>query len=116
MIGRLSPVPFRFWRSASGHEPVREWLGLLSIEDKKRIGHDIAVVQFGWPISMPICRPLGDGLWEIRSTLPSGREARILFGFAQEQIIAVHSFFKKTQSTQKRELDVARTRLKGLNR
>ncbi|MFM8606701.1 MAG: type II toxin-antitoxin system RelE/ParE family toxin [Hyphomicrobiales bacterium] len=80
---------------------MREWLGLLSIEDKKRIGHDIAVVQFEWPIGMPICRPLGDGLWEIRSTLPSGREARILFGFAQEQMIAVHSFFSKRRRAHK---------------
>jgi hypothetical protein len=24
-------------------------------------------VQFRWPVGMPLCRPLGDGLWEVRS-------------------------------------------------
>ncbi|MDZ4738882.1 MAG: hypothetical protein SGJ03_03145 [Alphaproteobacteria bacterium] len=24
-------------------------------------------VQFGWPVGMPLCRPLAAGLWEVRS-------------------------------------------------
>jgi hypothetical protein len=62
MINRLKPIRLAFWRSASGHEPVREWLKALSAEDERAIGRDIAKVQFGWPIGLPVCRPLGDGL------------------------------------------------------
>jgi phage-related protein len=61
------PIPLAFWRSATGREPVREWLRALSHEDKKTIGRDIAKVQFGWPVGLPLCRPLSGGLWEIRS-------------------------------------------------
>jgi phage-related protein len=111
---RLAPVPLRFWRSASGREPVRDWLGLLPLDDKKRIGRDIAVVQYGWPVGMPVCRPLGNGLWEIRSSLPSGREARIFFGFAEETLIALHAIFKKTQATDHHDLELARQRLKDI--
>jgi len=52
-----------FYRSKSGNEPVREWLLKLAKEDRKAIGGDIQTVEFGWPIGMPVCRPMGDGLW-----------------------------------------------------
>ncbi|MGD1038506.1 MAG: type II toxin-antitoxin system RelE/ParE family toxin [Roseiarcus sp.] len=112
MIDLLKPIPLAFWRSASGHEPVREWLKALSSEDKRAIGRDIAKVQFGWPIGLPVCRPLGDGLWEVRSSLPSRREARVLFGFHEGALIALAAFFKKTQATPAQELATARQRLK----
>ena len=44
------PIPIRFWRSAKGREPVREWLNQLPREDQRTIGRDIAKVQYGWPI------------------------------------------------------------------
>jgi predicted XRE-type DNA-binding protein len=53
----------------------------LPREDKRTIGRDIAQVQFGWPVGLPLCRSLAGGLWEVRSSLPSKREARVLFGF-----------------------------------
>jgi hypothetical protein len=56
------PIPLVFWRSATGREPVREWLNELSREDKRTIGRDIAKVQYGWPIGLPLCRPLSAGL------------------------------------------------------
>jgi phage-related protein len=84
----------------------------LSVEDKRAIGRDIANVQFGWPIGLPVCRPLGDGLWEVRSSLPSRREARVLFGFHDGALIALAAFFKKTQATPAKELATARQRLK----
>lgn len=57
-------------------------------------------VQYRWPVGMPLCRPLGDGLWEVRSSLPSQRIARLLSGF-----------IKKTQKTPKDELALARRRM-----
>jgi antitoxin HicB len=38
-------------------------LKALPADDKLVIGRDVAKVQFGWPIGLPVCRPLGDGLW-----------------------------------------------------
>jgi phage-related protein len=95
-------------------EPVREWLKALAREDKKAIGRDIAKVQFGWPIGLPVCRPLSGGLWEVRSSLPSRREARVLFGFQEGALIALHAIFKKTQKTPAEDLKVARERLKEI--
>src|ERR1019366_4874147 len=87
----LKPIPVAFWRSAAGREPVREWLNELPREDKRIIGRDIAKVQFGWPMGLPLCRPLSGGLWEVRSALPSRRQARVFFGFHDGMLIALHA-------------------------
>ena len=114
MAERLAPIPLAFWRSATGREPVREWLKQLPREDQRGIGRDIAKVQFGWPVGLPLCRPMSAGLWELRSTLPSRREARVFFGFHDGMLIALHVFIKKTQRTPKEELALARERWKEL--
>ena len=85
-------IPLVFWKSAAGREPVRDWLNELPREDQRIIGRDIAKVQFGWPIGLPVCRPLGDGFWEVRSSLPSRREGRVLFGFHDGMLIALTAF------------------------
>lgn len=112
MTDSLTPIPLVFWRSTAGREPVREWLNELPRDDKRVIGRDMAKVQYGWPIGLPLCRPLSRGLWEVRSSLPSRREARVLFGFHEGQLIALHAFFKRTQATPADELATARQRLK----
>lgn len=112
MVDSLKPIPLRFWRAASGREPVREWLNELPRDDQRTIGRDIAKVQYGWPIGLPLCRPLAGGLWEVRSSLPSNREGRVLFGFHDGTLIALHAFIKKTQKTPADELALARKRLK----
>ena len=115
MIERSQPIPLRFWRSTTGREPVREWLDELSVDDKKIIGRDNAKVQFGWPVGLPVCRSLGGGLWEVRSTLRSRREARVLFGFYEDTLIALHAFIKKTQKTAPEDLAMERQRLKEMS-
>jgi phage-related protein len=106
----LKRIEAIFFRTAAGGEPVRDWLKSLSpIEDRKRIGVDVKTVEFGWPIGMPVCRPLGDGLYEVRSSLNQNRIARILFYIdAKGRMILLHSFIKKTQKTPPADLELAR--------
>ena len=61
---------------------------------------------------MPLCRPLSGGLWEVRSTLPSRRQARVLFGFHDGMLIALHAIIKKSQKTPGEEMALAQQRLK----
>jgi Gp49-like protein DUF891 len=58
---------------------VREWLKELEPEDRDAIGQDIKGVKCSGPVGMPLVRPLGRELREVRSGLPRGRIARILF-------------------------------------
>ncbi len=98
-------IPVAFYRTAAGVEPVRDWLRTLPVADRHCIGYDLALVQYGWPMGMPLCRALGGGLWEVRSTLPTRRTARLLFCFHQGRIGVVHGFVKQTQ---KRRLKIWR--------
>jgi phage-related protein len=99
-----------FFRTEAGGEPLREWLkGMLSAEDRKRIGEDIKTLEFGWPIGMPVCRPLSDGIFEIRTHLAQNRIARVLFYVdTKGRMVLLHGFIKKTQKTPLDELELAR--------
>ena len=107
-------LPVAFYRMTSGREPVREWLKELPLADKQRIGEDLKTVEFGWPVGMPLCRGMGEGLWEVRSDLPNGRTARVLFCIADGHIVLLHGFIKKTQKTPNSDLDLAQQRMKEL--
>ncbi len=112
----LKKVRARFFATDSGGEPVREWLKELAPDDRKVIGKDIQKVEFGWPIGLPVCRSLGDGLWEVRSNLSDGRTARVVFGFAEETIVLLHGFIKKTQKTPPQDRELALRRFRSLGR
>lgn len=100
----------KFYQNSSGYEPVREFLQDFSKEDKKIIGVDIMAVEYGWPIGMPTCRPLGDSLYEVRSKVSSGREVRVLFCIEANEMVLLHGFIKKSQKTPDKDLQLARKR------
>jgi|SRR5271154_250968 len=103
-------VPVVFFRTAAGGEPVREWLKALpSSEDRKCVGEDIKTVEFGWPLGMPVCRPLGSGIYEVRTSLAQNRIARVLFYIDRNgRMVLLHGFIKKTQKTPDEDLDLAK--------
>jgi phage-related protein len=109
-------IPLIFFRTAAGTEPVREWLKGLPEDERQVIGRDLLRAQWRWPVGMPLCRPLGGGLWEVRTELPTNRTARLLICFHGGFLVALHGFIKKTRTTPQDELDLARNRLKELTR
>ena len=107
-------IPALFYQSESGKQPVRDWLMKLEVADRKTIGIDIKTVEFGWPIGMPTCRAMGKGLYEVRSSLASGRIARVLFCIHNNQMVLLHGFIKKSQKPPKQALDNALYRTRKL--
>ncbi|MAU96258.1 MAG: hypothetical protein CMP81_10265 [Fulvimarina sp.] len=83
--------PARFFESANGTVPVRDWL-------------------------LSLCRSLANrpGLWEVRSRLPGGRIARVFFCAHEGHMVLLHGFEKKTRKTPDHDIDVAVKRMKGL--
>ena len=108
-------IPLVFYHSEAGKEPVREWLKELPEEDRREIGRDLMRVQWRWPVGMPLCRSLGNGLWEVRSSLPGNRLARVVFCAHGGELVALHGFIKKSQKTPKADLDLAGKRKKELD-
>lgn len=97
----------RFYRETTGREPVLEWLRGLPKTEREAIGKDLQTLQYCWPIGMPLVKSLGQGLWELRSSMNT-RIARIIFVLDDEQLIAIlHGFIKKTQKTPRSDIELA---------
>lgn len=104
-------IQARFFRQGKS-EPVRDWLkDDLTLEDRKKVGTDIMTVEFAWPVGMPLVRPLGGGLHEVRTNLPDGT-ARVLFAVEDGLMILLHGLLKTTRKLPKADLDLAVDRLK----
>ena len=113
MNGTEPILSVAFFRTKTGREPVREWLKSLPREQRRLIGEDIKTVQFGWPLGMPLVRKLDKDLWEVRSRLRD-RIARVIFTTHEARMVLLNGFIKKSQKTQKEDLELAKTRLRLL--
>ena len=103
----------KFYKSGANREPVREWLKALDDADRKTMGEEIRLVQFGWPVGMPLVRKMEADLWEIRISL-ANRIARVLFTVHEGNAVLLHGFIKKSPKTPETDLQVARYRLKQI--
>lgn len=101
----------KFYRTEGGNDVVLDVLRSLPADDKKAVGEDLMTLQYGYPMGMPLCRPVGK-LWELRSSLPSKRELRLLWFFdkASKAIVILHAFIKKVQKTPRKDIDLGEAR------
>lgn len=101
-----------FYRTATGNDVVLDLIRSFDPADKRVIGEDLKTLQMRHPLGMPLSRPLGKGLFELRSSLPSGREFRLFYCFDGQgsHLLILHGFIKKSQRTPDKELRIARDR------
>ena len=114
MAGRSSQGPrlgCAFYRTEVGHEPVRAWLRELGKEVSKEIGSDVLTVQWNWPVGKPLVDGLGGGLYEVRST-HQRKEYRVFFCISASTMVLLHGIVKKTRTTPRADLELARKRLR----
>jgi phage-related protein len=112
MTSKPEKIELVFYATDAGNEPVRDWLMGLALENRQAIGLDMMRVQFGWPVGMPLVRPMGKGLFEVRTDLPNKSIARVLFCFHDGELYALHGFIKKSKVTPDTDLKLARKRKK----
>ena len=104
-------MPVWFYRTEAGGSPVLDWLRGLEKGDRHAIGLDLMRAQFGWPIGRPLVGSLKDGLWEVRSTLPSQRVGPAHLGFHASMLVVLHGFIEKTRKTPPDDLALAKRRM-----
>lgn len=105
----------RFYQETSGKVPVLEWLKEFNKEERKVIDRDIKYTQYTWPWKMPLIKPMGAGLFEIRIKLKN-RQARIFYVLHEGVIVLLHGIVKKTQKTPANDLETAQKRAKQIKR
>jgi phage-related protein len=70
-------------------------------------------LEFSWPVGMPLSRPMGQGLHELRVTISGNRAARVFFYVDRKQrLILLHAMTKARRATPKTDLDLAQRRMR----
>ncbi len=70
------------------------------------------MTTYGPDLGLPHTKTLKEGLFEIRVKGKEGIARAFFCTKVGKEIVILHSFIKKTQQTPKKELDIARERIK----
>jgi len=99
----------RYYLDSRGGNPVGEFIERLPEEDRALVRARIGFLgEISNRVREPLSKSMGEGLFELRV-----RACRIFYCFKPGRtIVLLHGFSKKTQKTPKREIDIARTRMK----
>lgn len=102
----------KFYQTNNDNPIVADFIRSFPAEDRKVIGRDLMRLQIGYPMGPPLCKHLRGSIWEIRSTVPSKREVRLLYFFdvGSQMIIVVHAFIKMTRTTPNSDIVLAQKR------
>lgn len=76
----------------------------------------LRMVEYGPNLGMPHTEALGGGLFEIRAKAREGIGRAFYCALKGQRLVIVHEFVKKSQKTPKRELRLARKRMKEIDR
>src|SRR5262249_44907931 len=96
-----------FYQTDAGGEPVRDFLKKdLTRPERRRVGKDIGTVEYGWPIGMPVCKDLKNGLLEVRTDLDQ-KICRVLFSIYGARMVLFHGFIKKSKATSQSDMNTA---------
>jgi phage-related protein len=68
--------------------------------------------MFGPDLGMPHTRAMGGGLFELRIKAAEGIARVFYCTVVDRRIVFLHQFVKKTEKTPRKELDIARQRMK----
>ena len=74
------------------------------------------IEEFGVTIGKPYIASIGGGLFEIRAKGKEGIGRSFYCTLKGKEIVILHSFIKKSQKTPKKELDLAKKRMKEVKK
>lgn len=90
--------------------PVRDFIEALDPNARANMYTLIDLLEtYGHALGMPVAKPIGHGLWELRS---QGRPAmRILYGFCSGRAVLVLAFKKQRPAISPHDNELAQKRL-----
>ena len=103
-------VPWRIecYLDSRGNNPVEEFIGTLPVGERASLRARIDfLAEVGNRAREPLSKSLGGGLFELRV-----KACRIFYCFKPAGVIVLlHGFFKKSQKTPRREMEIAQKRM-----
>lgn len=105
------------WKVDYYNQSVKDNQRALEITIKAKFEATIEkMLEFGPDLGLPHTRAMGQGLFEIREKGKSGIARGFFCTPAHKTIVILHIFIKKTQATPKKELELARKRMKEVKK
>lgn len=102
-------MEIKFYESADGQVPVRDFLDGLDVKMRQKMLRSIMALQeMGYSLRMPLSEFLGDGIFELRAQVGNNISRVLYFFIIGDQAVLTHGFIKKTQKTPAREMERAK--------
>ena len=100
-----------FYQDHRGKSPPLEFINKLQPRDRARVFNALRLLEeFGTQLGMPHARAIEGPLWELRP----GPNRLLYFVFTENRFVIVHGFRKKTNQTPKKEVGIAKERMRRL--
>jgi phage-related protein len=74
------------------------------------------IEEFGPNLGLPYTKAMKDGLFEIRAKGKEGIGRAFFCTVVDQKVVILHSIIKKTQKTSKKDLDLAKKRMKEMKK
>ena len=116
--GRIGMFDIIFYKDKNGKSEILDYLDELTenaktdknarINKEKILSYLAALSEYGTRIGKPIVKHIDGNLWELRPLAN-----RIFFFYwKDDKFVLVHHYIKKSQKAPKKELDMARKKIK----
>ena len=98
-----------FYTTSSGEKPAKDFINRLDKKLRTKVLRSIHLLQaVGNELREPDSKPVGDGIFELRTAF-GGNITRVLYFFyAGQRIILTNGFVKKTNQTPPGEIALAK--------
>jgi len=104
------------YESKGGQKPIEDFVKSLQENTQAKLIRQMDLLEeFGPNLGMPNAKPIGEGLFELR--VRGKQEARMLYAFVVgRKIYLLHGFIKKTQAISRRDMALAISRKKEVEK
>jgi phage-related protein len=102
-----------FYQSQNGNSPILDWFNEQEAKVQAKLARIFELLEeHGTAVGKPYVAPLEDKLYEIRAEQDTNIYRAIYFAYTGKRFILLHAFQKKTQKTPKKEIELAKQRMK----
>jgi phage-related protein len=101
----------RTFTTDAGGKPVEEWIESLDLDARSEVLILIDLLEErGTALREPFAKHVEDGIWELRAKGPDGIYRVLYFHWFGHTFGLLHGFTKKTRTTPRAEITIARQR------
>jgi phage-related protein len=105
------------WEIIYYNEKLRVWIDQMPVGIRASYARITERrIRYGPNLKMPFTKSLGDGLFELRAKGKEGIGRVFYCTMVKNKIVMLHGFIKKTQKIPKKELNIAKKRMKEVKK